>query len=103
MRILQLVRERTWQPRSGSSVLSVNQRLLERLEAENALVILKLPSVASDSAAAVMRPDRPVLLVTPGRRVARAQLLDAIQMLRRLDTPCAGVVMSESKINGTHG
>jgi hypothetical protein len=73
---------------------------IARLEAENGLVILKLPSVASDSAAAVMRPDRPVLLVTPGRRVARTQLLDAIQMLRRLDTPCAGVVMSESNTNG---
>jgi hypothetical protein len=36
VRILQLVRERPWQPRSGSNVLSVNQRLLERLEAENA-------------------------------------------------------------------
>ncbi len=36
MRILHLVRERTWQPRGGSSVVSVNQRLLERLEAENA-------------------------------------------------------------------
>jgi len=36
VRILQLVRERTWQPRGGSSVLSVNERLLERLEAENA-------------------------------------------------------------------
>ena len=38
MRNLQLVRERTWQPRGGSSVLSVNQRLLERLEAENAVL-----------------------------------------------------------------
>ena len=36
MRILQLVRERTREPRGGSRVLSVNQRLLERLEAENA-------------------------------------------------------------------
>ena len=38
MRNLQLVRERTWQPRRGSRVLSVNQRLLERLEAENAVL-----------------------------------------------------------------
>ena len=38
MRILQLVRERPWQPRSSSNVLSVNQRLLERLEAENAVL-----------------------------------------------------------------
>jgi len=36
VRILQLVRERTWQPRGGSSVVSVNQRLLEQLKAENA-------------------------------------------------------------------
>jgi len=38
VRNLQLVRERTWQPRGGSKVLSVNQRLLERLEAENAVL-----------------------------------------------------------------
>jgi hypothetical protein len=38
VRILQLVPERSWQPRSGSRVLSVNQRLLERLEAENAVL-----------------------------------------------------------------
>jgi hypothetical protein len=38
VRNLQLVRERTWQPRRGSRVLSVNQRLLERLEAENAVL-----------------------------------------------------------------
>ena len=38
MRILQLVHERSWQPRSGSRVLSVNQRLLARLEAENAVL-----------------------------------------------------------------
>ena len=38
MRNLQLVRERTWQPRGGSKVLSLNQRLLERLEAENAVL-----------------------------------------------------------------
>ena len=36
MRILQLVRERAWQPKGGSNVLSVNRGLLERLEAENA-------------------------------------------------------------------
>src|SRR5262249_37326149 len=38
VRNLQLVRERTWQPRGGSRGLSVNQRLLERLEAENAVL-----------------------------------------------------------------
>jgi len=38
VRILQLIRERTSQSTGGSSVLSVNQRLLERLEAENAVL-----------------------------------------------------------------
>jgi hypothetical protein len=38
VRNLQLVRERTWQPRGGSRVLSVNQRLLERLKTENAVL-----------------------------------------------------------------
>ena len=38
MRNLQLVREPPWQPGSGSRILSVNQRLLERLEAENAVL-----------------------------------------------------------------
>jgi hypothetical protein len=38
VRILQLVRERTSQSTGGSSVLSVNQRLLERLEAENVVL-----------------------------------------------------------------
>ena len=38
MRNLQLIREPTWQSIGGSSVLSVNQRLLERLEAENAVL-----------------------------------------------------------------
>jgi len=68
----------------------------QRLEAVRGFGIDR---VAAD-ADARPRPDRPVLLVTPGRRVARTQLLDAIQMLRRLDTPCAGVVMSESTTNG---
>ena len=43
MRSLELALERAWQPRRGSNVhifiplgLSVNQRLLERLEGENA-------------------------------------------------------------------
>jgi hypothetical protein len=33
---VQLAHERAWQPRGGSKIVSVNQRLLERLEAENA-------------------------------------------------------------------
>ena len=45
VRSLELALERAWQPRGGSNVhtfiplgLSVNQRLLERLEAENAVL-----------------------------------------------------------------
>ena len=73
---------------------------IQRLENENALVIVKLPTITSDIAAAAIREHRAVLLVAPERRVARSQLLDAVQMLRRLEVPCAGVVLHGNGRNG---
>ena len=73
---------------------------IERLENENGLVVVKLPTIASDTAAAAMGENRAVLLVAPERRVARAQLVDAVQMLKRLDVPCAGVVINSNGRNG---
>ena len=73
---------------------------IERLESENGLVVVKLPTITSDTAAAAIGVNRPVLLVAPERRVARAQLVDAVQMLRRLDVPCAGVVLNGNGRNG---
>jgi len=73
---------------------------IERLENENGLVVVKLPPITSDTAAAAIGANRPVLLVAPERRVARAQLVDAVQMLRRLEVPCAGVVLNGNGRNG---
>jgi len=76
---------------------------IARLESENGLVVVKLPAITSDTAAAAIGEQRAVLLVAPERRVARAQLADAVQMLRRLDVPLAGVVINGNGRNGTNG
>jgi uncharacterized protein involved in exopolysaccharide biosynthesis len=71
---------------------------IARLEGQHDLVIVQLPSLVSDSAAAALQPARPVLLVTPGRRTERRALLNAVQLLKRLDVPVAGIVMSENRL-----
>ncbi len=73
---------------------------IERLENENGLVVVKLPTITSDTATAAIGENRAVLLVAPERRVARAQLVDAVQMLKRLEVPCAGVVIHGNGRNG---
>jgi uncharacterized protein involved in exopolysaccharide biosynthesis len=71
--------------------------LISRLEQEHALVVVRLPGMAADSTAAALNDDRPVLLVAPSRRVSRRELTGAMETLRRLDVPCAGVVLSETE------
>lgn len=71
--------------------------LISRLEQEHSLVIVRLPGMAADSTAAALSDDRPVLLVAPSRRVSRRDLAGAMETLRRLDVPCAGVVLSEAE------
>ena len=70
--------------------------LIGRLEEEHSLVIVRLPGLASDSTAAALSDARPVLLVAPSRRVSRRELTGALETLRRLDVPCAGVVLSDN-------
>jgi len=60
------------------------------------MVIVRLPALAADETAAALTPQRAVLLVAPPGRVERRLLLGAVQTLRRLDVPCAGVVVSRS-------
>ena len=64
------------------------------LERDHEMVIVQLPGLVSDAAAAALSPSRPVLLVTAERRVNRSRLSGAVQLLKRLDVPCAGIVMS---------
>jgi uncharacterized protein involved in exopolysaccharide biosynthesis len=71
--------------------------LISRLEQEHSLVVVRLPGMSADSTAAALSDDRPVLLVAPSRRVSRRNLTGAMETLRRLDVPCAGVVLSETE------
>ena len=73
---------------------------IERLEREYGLVIVQLPELASDVTAAALSETRPAVLVAPARRVDRARLASTLQTLRRLDVPCAGVVLSDGAGDG---
>lgn len=71
--------------------------MIARLEQEHGLVIVRLPGLTADSTAAVLSESRPVLLVAPSRRINRRELVGALDTLRRLDVPCAGVVLSDGE------
>ncbi|MDB4877435.1 MAG: lipopolysaccharide biosynthesis protein [Gemmatimonadetes bacterium] len=82
---------------SGSKALTTDvNATVRRHEQSEGMVIVRLPSLASDATAAALNPQRPVLLVAPPGRLERRVLLDAIQTLRRLDVPCVGVVVNRS-------
>jgi Mrp family chromosome partitioning ATPase len=70
---------------------------IARLEAEHDLVVVQLPSLVSDSAVATLQHGRPVLLVTPGGRAERRHVVNAVGMLKRLEVPCAGIVMNAAE------
>jgi uncharacterized protein involved in exopolysaccharide biosynthesis len=66
---------------------------IARLEETHDLVIVHLPELSSRVAGAVLSPNRPVLLVAPSRRIERSSLQGAVDLLRRVGAPCAGVVL----------
>lgn len=86
---------------TGHAVLAMGQSAdgfdangaIRRLEASHDLVVVQLPAVNSREAASVLDPARPVLLVVPERRIERRGLQGAIDLLRRVGAPCAGVVL----------
>jgi uncharacterized protein involved in exopolysaccharide biosynthesis len=69
---------------------------IDQLESEYGLVIVQLPGISADATAAALRDSRPVLLVAPHGRVDRVRLTSTVQTLKRLEVPCAGVVLSPS-------
>jgi uncharacterized protein involved in exopolysaccharide biosynthesis len=69
--------------------------LIEDLERQNGMVIVQLPGLNSEVAIAAMHESRPVLLVAPPGPVDRARLASALDTLRRLQVPCAGVVIAD--------
>jgi uncharacterized protein involved in exopolysaccharide biosynthesis len=68
---------------------------IDQLEQQAGVLVVQLPGLSSDLTLAALRETRPVLLVAPPGPVNRVQLASAVETLRRLNVPCAGVVMSD--------
>jgi uncharacterized protein involved in exopolysaccharide biosynthesis len=81
---------------SDASALDVNGAI-DRLGTEFETVVVRLPSLTADATLAAMNAHRPVVLVVPPGRIERDQLVTAVQTLRRLEAPCAGIVVSGSE------
>lgn len=82
---------------NGKAVADVMdvRSMIDRLEQENGVVIVQLPGLASEATVAAMSETRPVLFVAPPGPVDRVRLASAVETLRRLQVPCAGVVISD--------
>jgi Mrp family chromosome partitioning ATPase len=93
--VLDLSGSGTAATQSTSLTTDVNA-VMTRLEAHHGMVIVRLPALAADETAAALRPERTVLFVAPPGRIERRLLVDAIHTLRRLDVPCAGVVVNRA-------
>ena len=86
---------------SGRLVTAANAPLafdanaaIRKLRESHDLVVIQLPALASREAAAVLDETKPVLLVAPERRIERSTLQGAVDILRRVGAPCAGVVLN---------
>jgi uncharacterized protein involved in exopolysaccharide biosynthesis len=70
--------------------------VIDQLEQDNVITIVQLPELSSEVTVAALRETRPVLLVAPPGPVDRSRLAHAVDTLRRLEIPCAGVVISDA-------
>ena len=68
---------------------------IDKVEHDNTVTIVQLPELSSDVTLAALRENRPVVLVAPPGPVDRARLAHAVDTLRRLQVPIAGVVLSD--------
>lgn len=67
---------------------------IARLEENHDLVVVQLPELNGHAAAAVLSAARPVVLVAPERRIDQGSMRGAVDLLRRVGAPCAGVVLN---------
>jgi hypothetical protein len=70
-------------------------RRIDQLEQQQGMVVVQLPELSSDTAVAAMSEARPVILVAPPGPVNRERLTAAVDTLRRMQVPCAGIVISD--------
>jgi uncharacterized protein involved in exopolysaccharide biosynthesis len=80
----------------GTALTTDVSSTIHRLEQEHGMVIVRLPALAADETAAALNSERAVLLVAPAGRLERRVLVSAMQTLRRLVVPCAGVVVNRA-------
>jgi hypothetical protein len=73
---------------------------IERLEQEFGSVVVQLPPLSTQTAAAALRETRPVVLVSSSARVDKVALNNALGTLKRLDVPCAGIVLNPPTASG---
>jgi hypothetical protein len=71
-------------------------RQIELLEQQHGMLVVQLPALYSDTTVAVLRETRPVVLVAPPGPVDRTRLTAALDTLRRMNIPCAGIVISDA-------
>ena len=69
--------------------------VIDRLEREHDAVIVQMPPLGTETTVAALSETRPVLFVAPPGPVDRAHLNNAVNTLRLLKVPCAGVVMHD--------
>jgi uncharacterized protein involved in exopolysaccharide biosynthesis len=75
---------------------SAPEVLLQRAEQGVDMTIVCLPELSSDATLSSLKETRPVVLVAAPGPVDRTQLANAVDTLRRLQVPCAGVVISDA-------
>jgi uncharacterized protein involved in exopolysaccharide biosynthesis len=82
---------------NGNGTGDAPAAVIDRLEQQGeGMIIVRLPGLASDTTMAALNEHRSVLFVAPPGPVDRVRLANAVNTLRQLQVPCAGVVISES-------
>ena len=69
---------------------------LVQAEQANVMTVAALPELSQGVTLASLRETRPVVLVAAPGPVDRTQLAHAVDTLRRLQVPCAGIVISDA-------
>jgi uncharacterized protein involved in exopolysaccharide biosynthesis len=85
-----------WQSEDGNGASTGGiSEVIERLEQEHSAVIVQLPALGTEATVAALSETRPVLLVAPPGPIDRGHLNNAVNTLRLLKVPCAGIIMND--------
>ncbi len=76
---------------------------IRELEEHHAVVIAPVPAFGDRRTAALLDETRPVLFVARSGRLARRELVAAVETLRRLGVPCCGLVLHGAGADGDAG